>query len=226
VLPLTAPLRWRLAVEALGTFFLVLIGPGAAMADAASGGRVTQVGVALAFTLVIAAVVAAFGPVSGAHINPAVSIAATWRGRLPGADLVPYLVAQLGGAVAAAALLRYLLGPVGHNGATVPDIGIARAFILEGVMSLGLGIVVFRSRGPAAPLLIGMTVGFCALTAGTLTGASMNPARSFGPALVGGEWAGHWLYWVAPILGMLMAAAIDRGLDDTAALAGTPGSER
>jgi glycerol uptake facilitator-like aquaporin len=118
----------------------------------------------------------------------------------------------VGGAVVAAALLRYLLGPVAHNGATLPAIGISRSFLLEFAMSLALGIVAFRSRGPLAALAIGMTVGFCALMGGTLTGASMNPARSFGPALVGGEWAGHWLYWIAPILGMMLAAAIDRGL--------------
>jgi aquaporin Z len=212
VLPLTAPLRSRVAVEALGTFFLVLIGPGAAMADAWSGGRVTQVGVSLAFAFVITAVVAAFGPVSGAHINPAVSIALAWRGRLHRSELVPYVVAQLSGAVVAAALLRYLLGPVGHNGATLPALGIARSFVLECVMSLALGIVVFRGRGALAPLAIGMTVGVCALMGGTLTGASMNPARSFGPALVGGEWAGHWIYWIAPIVGMMLAAGVDRGL--------------
>ena len=213
MLPLTAPLRWRLGVEAVGTFLLVLVGPGAVMADAWSGGRVTHVGVALAFAFVITAVVAAFGPISGAHINPAVSVALAWRGKLRGAELVPYVLAQLAGAVVAAALLRYLLGPVGHNGATLPAIGAERTFVLEGVMSFALGIVAFRSRGALAPLAIGVTVGFCALMGGTLTGASMNPARSFGPALVGGEWAGHWIYWLAPIVGMMFAAAVDRGLD-------------
>jgi len=213
VLPLTAPLRWRLGAEGIGTFLLVLVGPGAAMADAWSGGRVTHVGVSLAFAFVITAVVAAFGPVSGAHINPAVSIALASRRKLRGRELLPYVIAQLAGAVVAAALLRYLLGPMAHNGATLPAIGIERSFVLEGVMSFALGLVAFRSRGALAPLAIGLTVGFCALMGGTLTGASMNPARSFGPALVGGEWAGHWLYWVAPIVGMLLAAAVDRGLD-------------
>ncbi|MBW8772702.1 MAG: aquaporin [Gemmatimonadetes bacterium] len=217
MLPLTAPLRWRLGGEGLGTFFLVLIGPGAAMADAWSGGRVTHVGVALAFAFVITGVVAVLGPLSGAHINPAVSIAMAWRGKLGRRELVPYLLAQLAGAVLAAAFLRWLLGPVGHNGATLPAVGVGRSFALEGAMSLVLGLVAFRSRGSLAPLAIGLTVGFCALMGGTLTGASMNPARSFGPALVGGEWAGHWIYWIAPVVGMLIAAAIDRGLDSNAA---------
>lgn len=205
---MTAPLHQRAAGEAVGTFFLVLFGPGAVMVDAWTGGRVTILGIALAFAFVITAAVAVLGRLSGAHINPAVSIAQAWRGVLPMRDLAPYLGAQLVGAVAGSALMVMAVGRVGHVGATLPAIGIPASFLLEFVMSVALGIAAFRARGPAAPLWIGLTVGVCALVGGPLTGASMNPARSFGPALVGGEWTGHWIYWLAPILGIWTAALL------------------
>jgi MIP family channel proteins len=222
---LTSPLIRRLLAESLGSFFLVLIGPGAVMVDAWSGGRLTPVGIALAFAFVITGAVAALAPISGAHINPAVSVAMAWRGRLAVRDLAPYVGAQLVGAAGASAVLAYLLGSVGRSGATLPVIGMPRTLVLELVMSLALGVVVFRARGALAPLAIGVTVGFCALVGGPLTGASMNPARSFGPALVGGEWAGHWIYWAAPIVGMLLAAQLDRWWED-AEMGPNGGTER
>lgn len=207
---MTRPLAHRVGAEAIGTFFLVVIGPGAVMVDAAAGGGLGTTGIALAFAFVITAMVATLGPVSGAHINPAVSIAMTWRGRLARRDLPPYVAAQLVGAAAGSLFLAFLLGHAGRSGATLPTIGISRSFLLEGAMSFALSMVAFRSRGGFAPLAVGLTVGFCALVGGPLTGASMNPARSFGPALVGGEWSGHWIYWMAPILGMLAAAEVDK----------------
>lgn len=209
MLPLRIPLSRRLAAEGLGTFLLVLVGPGAVMVDAWSGGKVTHVGVALAFTFVITAVVAVLGPVSGAHINPAVSIALGWRDRTGWRDPAAYVAAQLLGATAASLLLVAILGHVGRDGATLPTIGAARSLAFEVAMSLALGIVAFRARGALAPLAVGMTVGFCALVGGPLTGASMNPARSFGPALVGQEWTAHWVYWIAPIAGVSLAAWLD-----------------
>ena len=198
--------------EAIGTFFLVLIGPGAAMVDAWSHGAVGHVGVSLAFALVVIAVVFACGHLSGAHINPAVTIGFWSIGRFPRRDVVPYILAQCVGAVGASALLRSILGPVGHMGATLPAIPGGAAFVVEWLLSFVLMFVIMavatdeRVENGFAPLAVGLTVGFCALFAGPLTGASMNPARSLGPALVGGGWSTHWVYWAAPTTGMLVAA--------------------
>ncbi|MEO8295903.1 MAG: MIP family channel protein [Gemmatimonadota bacterium] len=201
----------RVAAEAVGTFFLVLVGPGSAMVNAYAAGALGQVGIAMAFGLVVAAMVFALGHVSGAHINPAVTIAFWSVRRFPGRSVVPYVLSQCGGAVLASLFLRIILGPVGHLGATLPAIGLWQSFVVEWLLSFVLMLVIMSvatdDRVPRgfAPIAIGMTVGFCALL-GPLTGSSMNPARSLGPALAGGGWTGHWLYWVAPITGMGIAA--------------------
>jgi aquaporin Z len=210
----------RLAAEAVGTFFLVLIGPGAAMVNAWGGGVLGVTGIALAFAFVVIAMVYALGHVSGAHINPAVTVAFWSARRFPGRDVIPYVVAQCVGAAAAAATLRGVLGPVGHLGATLPAIPIGAAFAMEWLLSFVLMLVIMavatddRVAPGFAPLAVGLTVGFCALTGGPLTGASMNPARSFGPAVAGGFWAAHWVYWLAPITGMIAAARLYDWLRD------------
>jgi MIP family channel proteins len=202
----------RLAAEAVGTFFLVLIGPGAAMVDAWSGGSLGTTGIALAFAFVVIAMIYALGDLSGAHINPAVTLAFWSVRRFPAAEVVPYVVAQCVGAVAASLALRAALGPVGNMGATLPGIPVAAAFGIEWLLSFALMFVIMavatdeRVADGFAPLAVGLTVGFCALMGGPLTGASMNPARSFGPALVGGLWRAHWLYWLAPVTAMIVAA--------------------
>jgi MIP family channel proteins len=201
----------RLAAEAIGTFFLVLIGPGAAMVNAVTGGALGTTGIALAFAFVVMAMIYALGHVSGAHINPAVTVALWSSGRFPGREVTPYIGAQCAGAVAASYVLLAVLGNVGHLGATLPTVAPPQAFALECLLSFALMLVITAvatdNRIPPgfAPIAIGLTVGFCALTGGPLTGASMNPARSFGPAVVGGLWHAHWLYWVAPITGMVGA---------------------
>jgi aquaporin Z len=200
----------RAVAEGIGTFFLVLIGPGAVVVDAWSQGALGVTGIALAFAMVVLAMVHALGRISGAHINPAVTIALWSRGRIRREDVLPYILAQCAGAVAAAAVLRFLLGTTGKVGATVPHIGAGGSFVIEALMSFVLMLVIMavvtdrNASGVAAPA-IGTTVGFCALL-GPLTGSSMNPARSFGPAIAGGGWEGHWIYWGAPIIGMLAAA--------------------
>jgi MIP family channel proteins len=200
----------RAAAEALGTFFLVLVGPGTAMVDAHAGAG--QVGVALAFAFVVAAMVSALGHLSGAHINPAVTLAFWSSRRFPAAEVVPYLAAQCGGAIAAALTLRAVLGPAGVVGATRPHLPIAAAFTVEWLLSFALMFVIMavatddRVAGGSAALAVGFTVGFCALLGGPLTGASMNPARSLGPAVAWNEWHAHWLYWAAPITAALAAA--------------------
>lgn len=201
----------RAAAEALGTFFLVLIGPGAVMVNAYSGGMVTQVGVALAFAFVVLAMIHALGHLSGAHINPAVTLAFWSVRRFPFAEVVPYVAAQCAGAVVASLLSRAALGTAGSVGATLPRVPIAAAFGVEWLLSFALMFVIMavatdeRVPGSSAAIAVGLTVGFCAMVGGPLTGASMNPARSLGPAVVGGFWQGHWVYWVAPITGMLAA---------------------
>lgn len=207
---------WRRYVaEAIGTFALVAIGPGAVMVAAKTGAFGDQ-GVALAFGLVVTIVVAATGHLGGAHINPAVTLGFWFVGRFPARDVVPYVIAQCVGAVAASAALAWILGPVGNFGATLPALSLGRAFAVEAGYSGLLGFVIMsvatdaRTPPSVAPFAIGATVFAGALVTGPLTGGSFNPARSLGPAVVGGVWTAHWLYWAAPILGMFVAM---RGYD-------------
>ena len=204
----------RLLAEALGTFFLVLIGPGAAVVNAWSNGSVSPVGVALAFAFVICAMVYALGHLSGAHLNPAVTLAFWSVRRFPSREVLPYVVAQCVGALMAAMVLRASLGPSIQAGVTLPAISTGAAFLMEVLLSFALMFVIVsvatdnRVAPGFAALAIGLTVGFCALMAGPLTGASMNPARSLGPAAAAGVWRAHWLYWVAPIIGTISAAQV------------------
>lgn len=201
----------RAIAEGIGTFFLVLIGPGAIMVDASTGGKLGVTGIALAFGLVVLAMIYGLGHISGAHLNPAVTIGFWSAGRFPPAEVGPYVLAQCIGAVGASAVMRWVVGPVGDLGATVPHVALPKAALVEFLFSFGLMLVIMavatddRVADGFAGLAVGLTVGFCALL-GPLTGASMNPARSLGPALVGGIWRGHWIYWLAPITGMIAAA--------------------
>ena len=204
-------LDWRrFAAEAIGTFALVAVGPGAAMVSAATH-AFGHIGVALAFGLVIVFVVASTGHLGGAHINPAVTVGFWSVGRFPGSQVLPYVLSQCIGATAAAFVLRWILGPVGGLGATLPMLSLGRAFAVEFGYSAILAFVIMGvatdERVPAgvAPFALGATVFAGALVTGPLTGGSFNPARSLGPALAGGGWAAHWLYWLAPTLGMVAA---------------------
>ena len=214
----------------IGTFALVAIGPGAVMVSASTH-TFGQVGIALAFGLVITLCVASMGHVSGAHINPAVTIGFWSIGRFPVRDLLPYVVAQCVGAVAAAGFLRWILGPVANIGATVPAVPLAQAFAIEMAYSGLLAFVIMgvatdeKSPPAVAPFAIGATVFAGALVTGPLTGGSFNPARSLGPAVVSGVWSSHWLYWTAPILGMLGAVRTYRWLRPSSAAGATLGSE-
>jgi MIP family channel proteins len=204
----------RAAAEAIGTFFLVLVGPGAVIVNAHSGGVVSHVGIALAFAFVVLAMIYALGHLSGAHINPAVTLAFWSVRRFPSAQVVPYVAAQCGGAVTASLLCRAALGKAGSLGATLPALPLGAAFGVEWLLSFVLMFVIMavatdeRVADGFAAIAVGLTVGFCALVGGPLTGASMNPARSLGPAVAGSFWHDHWIYWVAPVTGMMMAARI------------------
>ncbi|HEU5425190.1 MAG TPA: MIP family channel protein [Nitrolancea sp.] len=208
----------RAAAEAVGTFGLVFAGCGAIMIDMVSGGAITHVGVALTFGLIITTMIYATGHISGAHFNPAVTLAFAATRHFPLALVPVYLAAQFGGAVAASLALRLLFGDVAHLGATLPAGGAGQSLVLEVVLTFFLMFVIIsvatdtRAVGQAAALAIGGTVGLEAMFAGPICGASMNPARSLAPALVSGTWTAQWLYVVGPIVGALLGALMYQGL--------------
>lgn len=208
----------RFIAEAFGTFCLVFAGTGAIVIDQHTGGGVTHVGVALVFGLIVLAMIYALGDVSGAHLNPAVSIAFTLARRLPPRTLTTYIPAQLAGALAASALLR-LLFPASHTlGATHPSGSQLQSLILEGVLTLILMTVILavssgpKERGITAGIAIGAVIALEALFAGPISGASMNPARSLAPAIVSGHLDALWLYIIAPTLGAAAAVLLHNAL--------------
>jgi len=210
------PRARRFLAEALGTFTLVFAGCGAIMVDASQGGLGT-VGIAATFGLVIAVMVVALGPVSGAHLNPVVSVALAAIGRFAWREVPGYVAAQLAGAIAAAGLLRASLGNVAGIGATAPAGSDGQSFVWEVVLTAVLLLVVVAvvSNAPgsaAAGLAIGGTVALASLCGGAISGASMNPARSLGPALVAGDMRALWIYLAAPVLGGVVGAAAYRAI--------------
>jgi aquaporin Z len=202
----------RLAAELLGTFFLVFAGTGAIVINEVRGGAVTHVGVALTFGLVVLALVYALGEVSGAHLNPAVTLGFVLARRFPARSAVPYALAQCGGALLASGLLRLLfVGETTTLGATRPAGPAWQSFVLEAILTFFLMFVVLsvstgaKEKGLMAGVAVGSVIGLEALFAGPVSGASMNPARSLAPALVSGELGALWLYLAAPPLGAALA---------------------
>ena len=202
----------KLAAEALGTFALLFTGCGAIVINQETGGTaVTHVGVALTFGLIVLALIYAFGDVSGAHFNPAVTLGFVAAGRFPLSAVPGYVVAQLAGAVTACGLLRLLFPANARLGATVPAGTPQQSFILELVLTFLLMLVILnvstggKEKGITAGIAVGAVIGLEALFAGPICGASMNPVRSFAPALVSGQFQHLWLYLVAPTLGALLA---------------------
>ena len=198
---MAVPLSRALGAELLGTYALVFFGPGAVVVEAQTG-ALGHAGVALVFGLTVTVVIAALAPISGAHINPAATFALTLARQFPFARALPYLLAQLTGAALAGFTLLLLFGKVGQVGVTLPAGSLGQAFVLETVMTFFLLLVALRSGLPWA---VGGVVALEAMMGGPITGASMNPARSFGPALASGIWTAHWLYWAAPLLGAGLA---------------------
>ncbi len=223
----------RLAAEAIGTFALVFAGAGAVMVDAKTH-QLGHVGVAIAFGLVIMAMIYAVGHVSGAHFNGAVTFAFALTRHFPWSRAAGYWAAQLAGALAAAAMLRGSLGKVAHVGATLPSGSEGQSFLWEVVMSAFLMFVIMavatdtQAVGEAAAIAIGGTIALDAMFGGPISGASMNPMRSAGPALVSGHLGALWIYLVAPPLGTALGAVayqLVRG-DRLAAAAGARCDER
>jgi aquaporin Z len=199
--------------EALGTFALVFAGTGAIVINDVSAGTVTHVGVALTFGLVVMSMIYAVGDVSGAHLNPAVTLAFCAARRFSLSRAIPYVAAQCAGALAASAVLRLMFTDHVHLGATLPAQGYLQSFILELLLTAILMFVILnvstgaKEKGLMAGAAIGAVVAFEALFAGPISGASMNPARSLAPALVSGHLAHLWIYLTAPVLGALLAVA-------------------
>ena len=200
-----------LAAEAIGTFALVFVGTGAMVVDAVTGGAVGHVGVSFAFGLVVLAMIYAVGDVSGAHFNPAVTVGFWAAGRLPGDRVLGYVATQCAAAVAASLLLRAVFPEAGTYGETLPHGGVVAALVFEVVLTFFLMFVILgittrgRIEGGFAGLAISATVALASLAGGPVSGASMNPARSLGPAVVGGAWGSLVLYVVAPLLGAWLA---------------------
>jgi aquaporin Z len=201
----------RLLAESLGTFALVLAGTGAIVVDAQSGGAVTHVGVALTFGLIVMAMIQTFGDVSGAHLNPAVTLGFVVASRFQLRSAAPYVAAQCVGALAASAFLSVLFPGNATLGATFPSGSPWTAFGLEVAMTWLLMLVILsvsagsKERGWTAAVAIGAVVALEALFGGPISGASMNPARSLAPAIVSGRLEHLWIYLAAPILGALLA---------------------
>lgn len=207
----TNPLLRKTGAEMVGTFALVFAGCGAAVVDASVGG-LGHIGVSAVFGLVIAAMIFASGHVSGAHFNPAVTLAFAATGRFPWREVPAYIAGQCLAALAGAAGVAALIGTEANVGATLPVVDLARAFGIEVVLTFFLMFVItsvatdVRASGHHAAIAIGSTVSMCALMGGPLTGASMNPARSLGPALVSGAMDGIAVYMVAPVVGATLGA--------------------
>lgn len=197
--------------ELIGTFALVFAGAGAVMVDAKTA-ALGHVGVAITFGLVIMVMIYAVGHVSGAHFNPAVSLAFAVTRHFPWPRVALYWLAQLVGALLAAALLRASLGNLAHVGATLPAGSDGQSFVWEIVLTAFLMFVIMavatdtRAVGEAAAIAVGGTVGLDAMFGGPISGASMNPARSAGPAILSGDLRALWIYLVAPVVGAMAGA--------------------
>jgi MIP family channel proteins len=207
----TVQLGRKLAAELVGSFALVFAGCGAIMVDAKTN-ALGHVGVAISFGLVIMVMIYALGHISGAHFNPAVTLAFALSRHFPWSRALGYWMAQLAGALLAAAILRGSLGNIAHVGATLPSGSQGQSFLWELVLTFFLMLVIVavatdtRAVGEAAAIAIGGTVGLDAMFGGPVSGASMNPSRSLGPALVSGDLHGIWLYIVAPLAGAVLGA--------------------
>lgn len=211
----------RLLAEYLGTLALVFAGTGAIVVNQETHGAITHPGIALTFGLIVLAMIYTLGDVSGAHLNPAVSTAFAAAGRFPWRDVPGYIAAQIAGAVSASALLRVLFPSNALLGTTLPGGSAQQSFLLELILTALLMLVILgvstgsREKGITAGIAVGAVIALEAMFAGPICGASMNPARSLGPALVSGHPESLWIYLLAPVLGALLAVPANRALRGT-----------
>jgi len=201
----------RFISEIIGTFALVFCGTGAMVINDFTGGTVTHVGVAITFGLIVMGMIYAFGDISGAHMNPAVTIGFAYAKKFPWKEVPAYVLAQLIGAFLASGILLYLFPESQTLGATLPGLPALKVFIFEIILSFFLMVVIInvstgsKEIGVVAGIAIGSVVLLEAMFAGPITGASMNPARSIAPAVVSGNIADLWIYIFAPIIGCVLA---------------------
>ncbi|MEE3635728.1 aquaporin Z [Pseudomonas defluvii] len=228
---MSMPLSKRMGAELVGTFWLVLGGCGSAVLAASLPSGIGLVGVAMAFGLTVLTMAFAIGHISGCHLNPAVSVGLVVGGRFPAKELLPYIIAQVIGAVIAAALIYYIasgkagfdvasgLASNGYGEHSPAGYSLAAGFASEVVMTAMFILIIMGatdSRAPAgfAPIAIGLALTLIHLISIPITNTSVNPARSTGPALFVGGWALQqlWLFWVAPLIGAVIGGALYRGL--------------
>ncbi|MGZ5047830.1 MAG: MIP/aquaporin family protein [Usitatibacter sp.] len=226
--------EWRrIFAEAWGTFLLVLVAAGAGVVSARSGGAVTLGMQVAAPGLMVMSIIYFMGTVSGAHLNPAVTLAFAVRRNFPWSRVPGYVVAQLAGGIAAASFLRILFGTDGALGATVPGsgIGIGTALTMEVVLTAGLVNTILgtasgaRNIGPNGAIAVGGYIVLAGLWAAPISGASMNPVRSLAPDLVRGDLATTWIYVVGPAVGALMGAAFEWMLKGKPTAAGSQAAQ-
>jgi len=205
-------LRSQYAAEAIGTFILVFTGTGAIVLNDISGGQLTPLGIGLVFGLVVMALVYALGDVSGAHINPAVTLGFWAAGQFTAKQVAPFILSQCAGALLASLLLRALFGNHANMGATLPREGLVyQCLILEFILTFILMFVILnvatgaKEKGVVAGMAIGGVIALEATFAGPISGASMNPARSLGPAVASMNFSALWIYLLGPALGALLA---------------------
>lgn len=200
--------------EFLGTYALVFAGTGAIIIDQQTHGSITHLGVAITFGLIVMSMIYAFGDISGAHLNPAVSIAFTIARKFPLKELAAFITSQLSGAISASFTLKLLFPASQFLGATIPAGSDAQSFILEFILTFFLMLVIInvakgsKEQGMFAGLAIGSVVGLEAMFAGPICGASMNPARSLAPALISGHMEHLWIYLSATVMGAALSVPV------------------
>jgi aquaporin NIP len=218
----------KLAAEFIGTFALVFAGTGAIVIDETTGGAVTHVGVALTFGLIVLAMIYTVGDVSGAHLNPAVSLGFFAARRFPLQQAVPYIVSQCGGALAASVVLRILFPQNEMLGTTAPAGSASQSFVLELILTAILMFAILSvstgaaEKGITAGIVVGAVIGLEAMFAGPICGASMNPARSIGPAVISGHFRNLWIYVLAPVIGGCVGVLGCRCVRESGCCSGRP----
>lgn len=206
----------KYSAEFIGTYFLVFIGTGSIVINQIYDGAVTHAGISLAFGLAVFLMVYIFGNISGAHINPAVTIGLAVYKKFPSNQVLHYITAQLSGAVAASFSLCLIFGNSTTLGITLPIGSSYQSFMLEFIMTFLLMFVIMcviagkKINWFGSGLAIGAAVGIDAFLGGRISGASMNPARSFGPAIVAMNFESHWIYWFAPVSGALSGSFVHK----------------